>query len=213
MVEPPGDEGLLAAAVEGFLLGASLIVAIGAQNAFVLRQGLERRHVFAVAVACSLSDAVLIAAGVLGLGSLIRQAPSILAVVTLAGAAFLAGYAAVALRRALRPESLRPATGGTASLAATLATCLALTWLNPHVYLDTVVLIGGLSARHASLAAAAFGAGAALASVVWFFALAYGARLLTPLFARRRAWQILDGGIALVMGALALRLVVEAAAG
>ncbi len=197
----------LAAAVEGFLLGASLIIAIGAQNAFVLRQGLQRRHVFAVAAACTVSDALLIAAGVAGLGALVQQNPALLSAVTFVGAAFLVVYGALAARRALRPETLRPAEEAGRSLAATLATCMALTFLNPHVYLDTVVLIGGLSARHAPPASIAFGAGAALSSAVWFFGLAYGARLLAPLFARPLAWRVLDAVIALVMWGIAARLI------
>lgn len=204
------DPALLGAAVEGFFLGASLIVAIGAQNAFVLRQGLERRHVFAVASVCALSDAILIAAGVAGLGTLIQQAPSLLAVVTIGGAAFLIAYGLMSFRRAFRRESLTPTAIGGGGLVAALSTALALTWLNPHVYLDTVVLIGALSARHAPAGAAAFGAGAALASVVWFYGLGYGARLAAPLFARPRAWQVLDVGIALVMWAIAARLIAEA---
>ncbi len=207
------EENLLSGAVEGFLLGASLIIAIGAQNAFVLRQGLVRRHVFAVAAVCSLSDAILIAAGVGGLGSLIPQAPSLLSAVAFAGAVFLAAYAAFSFRRGLRPVTLRPAAEEGAGLAAAVATCLALTWLNPHVYLDTVVLVGGLSSRHAPQAAVAFGVGAAVASVVWFFGLAYGARVMAPLFAKPQAWRVLDFGIAVVMAALAARLVVEAVSG
>ena len=198
------------AAVEGFFLGASLIIAIGAQNAFVLRQGLTRRHVFAVATVCALSDIVLIAAGVAGLGGLVRDAPTLLKVVTLAGAAFLAVYGALAFRRALRPGALLAAEPGEAGLAATLLTCLALTFLNPHVYLDTVVLIGGLSARHAGAAAFAFGGGASLASVLWFYGLAFGARLAAPLFARPTAWRVLDVAIGLVMWAIAARLISEA---
>jgi L-lysine exporter family protein LysE/ArgO len=204
------SDGLAAAALEGFAVGASLIVAIGAQNAFVLRQGLDRRHVFTVATVCTVSDALLIAAGVAGLGALVRAAPAVLTAITLAGAAFLAAYGALALRRALRAERLRPDSGGSAGLMATIAMCLALTWLNPHVYLDTVVLIGALSARHAPAAAAAFGVGAVVASAVWFYGLAYGARLLAPVFARPRAWQILDIAIAVVMWAIAARLVAEA---
>jgi L-lysine exporter family protein LysE/ArgO len=206
VIVPP----LIPAAIEGFLLGASLIVAIGAQNAFVLRQGLERQHVFPVATVCAVSDALLIAAGVAGAGTLIEQAPALLSVATFGGAAFLVAYGALSLRRAVRAEGLRPAAEGRATLAATLATALALTWLNPHVYLDTVVLIGALSARHVPAAAAAFGAGAALASVVWFYGLAYGARLAAPLFASPLAWRILDLLIALVMWGIAARLVVEA---
>jgi len=141
--------GLFSAAAEGFLLGASLIVAIGAQNAFVLRQGLRRRHVFAVATVCALSDAALIAAGIAGLGALVKQSPALLAGVTIAGAGFLSVYGLLSLRRAFRAEVLSPAADESAGLAATVTASLALTFLNPHVYLDTVVLIGGLSARHA----------------------------------------------------------------
>jgi L-lysine exporter family protein LysE/ArgO len=203
---------LAGAAVEGFLLGAGLIIAIGAQNAFVLRQGLTRRHVFAVATACALSDIVLIAAGVAGLGSLVRAYPDVLMVVTLAGAAFLIAYGLLAFRRALAPGRLQAGIDGNGSLRATLATCLALTFLNPHVYLDTVVLVGGLSARHAGDAAPAFGAGAGLASVLWFYGLAYGARLAAPLLALPRAWQVLDVLIGIVMWGIAARLVAGAIA-
>jgi L-lysine exporter family protein LysE/ArgO len=204
------DPSLVPAAIEGLLLGASLIVAIGAQNAFVLRQGLERRHVLAVATVCAVSDALLITAGVAGLGTLVERAPTLLAVATFGGAAFLVAYGALSFRRALQSEELRPAAEGRTTLGGTLATALALTWLNPHVYLDTVVLIGALSARHAPAAAAAFGAGAALASAVWFYGLGYGARVAAPLFASRLAWRILDVLIALVMWGIAARLVVEA---
>ncbi len=204
------DAPFLSAAFEGFLLGASLIVAIGAQNAFVLRQGLAGRHVFAVATVCSLSDLALIAAGVGGLGTLIRQAPSLLTGVTLAGAAFLAVYGLISFRRALRPDTLTPAAAAEPGLAATIVTCLALTFLNPHVYLDTVVLIGGLSARHAGSGAAAFGAGAGLASLAWFYGLAYTARLAAPVLARPRAWRVLDTLIGIVMLAIAARLAGEA---
>lgn len=199
-----------AAALEGFLLGAGLIVAIGAQNAFVLRQGLRREHVFAVTTVCWLSDAALIAVGVAGAGRLVKAHPALLAAVTLAGIAFLAVYGAIAFRRALRPGGLVGTDAPGQPLRATLLTVLALTFLNPHVYLDTVVLVGGLSARHEGSAAAAFAAGAALASVVWFYGLGFGARLLAPLLARPVAWRILDLGIALVMWGIAIRLGWEA---
>lgn len=202
--------GLLAAAVEGLLLGASLIVAIGAQNAFVLRQGLQRRHVFAVATACALCDIVLIAAGVAGLGALVRQHPMLLTAIAILGAAFLFAYGALALRRAFTVESLHAAEAGGADLMTTVATALALSVFNPHVYLDTVVLIGGLSARHPAPANIAFGVGAAAASILWFYSLAYGARLLAPVFARPAAWRALDVLIAVVMWAIAASLVVEA---
>jgi L-lysine exporter family protein LysE/ArgO len=203
------SETFSSAAIEGFLLGASLIVAIGAQNAFVLRQGLQRRHVFWVALVCAVSDAVLIAAGVAGLGSLVRQVPAVLTAVTVLGVVFLVAYGALAARRAWEGEALAASAVEGQTLGAALATCLTFTFLNPHVYLDTVVLIGAVSARHAPPANAAFGIGAALSSAVWFFGLAYGARLIAPLFARRRAWQILDGLIAIVMWAIAARLIGE----
>lgn len=201
---------LLSAAVEGFLLGASLIVAIGAQNAFVLRQGLARRHVFAVATVCALSDLVLIVAGVGGLGTLVRDAPSLLTAVSLAGAVFLAVYGLLSFHRAIRPGALTPADRATGGFTATIAACLALTFLNPHVYLDTVVLIGALSARHPGAGSVAFGAGAGLASLIWFYGLGYGARLAAPVFARPMAWRVLDTLIGLVMLAIAARLVAEA---
>lgn len=183
----------------GFAFGLSLIVAIGAQNAFVLRVGLARRHVAAVVAVCALSDLMLIGAGVAGLGVVIDQHPAVLTVARIAGAAFLIGYAALAIRRAVRPAALavedeRPAV----SLAGAISIALALTWLNPHVYLDTVVLLGSVAAGYDGLRWW-FGAGAMLGSIVWFVALGYGARLLTPLFARPNAWRVLDGMIAAVM--------------
>jgi L-lysine exporter family protein LysE/ArgO len=198
------------AAIEGFLLGAGLIIAIGAQNAFVLRQGLKREHVFAVATVCSLSDALLIAVGVAGMGELIKTSPVLLTVITVAGIVFLATYGAIAFLRALRPGRLEAAESRTQSLGATLLTALALTFLNPHVYLDTVVLVGGLSARHEGPSAVAFAVGAAAASVVWFYGLGFGARLLAPLLARPAAWRLLDLAIAIVMWGIAIRLGVEA---
>jgi L-lysine exporter family protein LysE/ArgO len=201
-----------AAAVEGFLLGAGLIIAIGAQNAFVLRQGLKREHVFAVATVCSLSNALLIAVGVAGMGELVKASPALLTLVTVAGIAFLAAYGAIAFFRALRPGRLEAAASRRQGLGATLLTALALTFLNPHVYLDTVVLIGGLSARHEGAAAVAFAVGAAAASAVWFYGLGFGARLLAPLLARPAAWRLLDLGIAVVMWGIAIRLAVEALA-
>jgi L-lysine exporter family protein LysE/ArgO len=201
-----------AAAVEGFVLGAGLIIAIGAQNAFVLRQGLKREHVFAVATVCWLSDALLIAVGVAGIGGLVKASPTLLTLVTVAGVAFLAAYGAIAFFRALRPGRLEAAASRRQGLGATIITALALTFLNPHVYLDTVVLIGGLSARHDGAGPAAFAAGASLASIVWFYGLAFGAALLAPVFRRPSAWRILDLFIAVVMWGIAFRLLLEAAA-
>lgn len=200
---------LFGTATEGFLLGEGLIIAIGAQNAFVLRQGLARHHVFAVATLCAVSDAVLISAGVAGLGSLAMAKPALLARVTLSGALFLAAYGSLAFWRAARPGRLVPAERSETRLAATLMTALAFTFLNPHVYLDTVVLIGALSARYRSWPAAIFGGGAAAASVVWFYGLGFGARLVAPVFSRPGAWRALDLGIGVVMWVIAGRLVAE----
>lgn len=188
-------------------------MAIGAQNAFVLRQGLQRRHVAAVATVCALCDIGLIAAGVAGLGTLVQRHPALLAAITVVGAVFLFAYGALALRRALGVEELRAAGMTDAGLATAVATALALTLFNPHVYLDTVVLIGGLSARHAPPANVAFGVGAAAASVVWFYGLGYGARLLAPFFARPAAWRVLDVLVAIVMWAIAASLAIEALRG
>ncbi|MDQ0470683.1 LysE/ArgO family amino acid transporter [Labrys wisconsinensis] len=196
----------------GFLVGAGLIVAIGAQNAFVLRQGLLRRHVLPVVAICAAADAALIAAGVAGLGSLVTASPLLLALARLGGALFLAAYGLMALRRAFRSESLRGEGEAAPTLGAALAACLAFTFLNPHVYLDTVVLIGALSGRFAGTAKLAYGLGAATASLVWFSALGFGARLLAPVFARPLAWRILDLAVAAIMLLIAARLAAEAMA-
>lgn len=197
---------LLTTIVTGLLSGLSLIVAIGAQNAFVLRQGLIRRHVGPVVLVCAASDAVLIVAGVAGIGAVIRHAPVTLTVVRWVGAVFLFGYAAWALRRAWRARAgLNAEAGVAASLRATLLTCLALTWLNPHVYLDTVLLLGSLAQNTGNRWL--FAAGAIVASVAWFSALGYGSRFARPLLQRPAAWVVLDGVIAAVMILLAVRLV------
>jgi L-lysine exporter family protein LysE/ArgO len=192
--------------LSGFFLGGSLIVAIGAQNAFILRQGLLRQHVFVLCLICALSDALLIAAGVAGLGTLIARSPMLIRVVTVGGALFLFAYAILAFRRAIHPEVLKAAREGGGTLQAAIAACLAFTFLNPHVYLDTVLLIGSISATHEGAARAAFGVGAAAASFVWFFGLGYGARLLQPFFARPAAWRVLDILIGLVMAAIGITL-------
>lgn len=198
---------VFSAAIAGFLLGASLIIAIGAQNAFILRQGLLRQHVFILSLICALSDALLIAAGVAGLGTLISQSPKLITAVTIGGALFLFSYAIIAFRRALKPEVLKAANTGEARLGPAIAACLAFTFLNPHVYLDTVVLLGSLSAAYEGQARLAFGLGAATASFVWFFGLGYGARLLEPVFARPASWRVLDFLIGAVMSAIGLSLV------
>lgn len=197
---------VLAAGISGFFLGASLIIAIGAQNAFILRQGLMRRHVFVLCLICALADALLIAAGVASLGTLIARSPGLITAVTIGGTIFLLSYAVLAARRAWRPKALQAADHGTASLGAAIGACLAFTFLNPHVYLDTVILLGSLSSAYDGMARFAFGAGAALSSFVWFFSLGYGARLLQPVFARPAAWRVLDLLIAVIMAAIALGL-------
>jgi len=200
---------LASAAATGALLGGSLIVAIGAQNAFVLRQGLQRQHVGPLVLFCASCDAVLMALGVAGLGAVIGQAPLLSALLTWGGAVFLAVYAALAARRALRPGALAAAVAAPLSRRQVLAQAAGFTLLNPHVYLDTVVLVGALGAQQPAPLRPAFVAGAALASLVWFSALGYGARLLAPLLARPQAWRWLEGGIALTMAALSAGLVVH----
>lgn len=196
----------LAPAVAGLGFGLSLIVAIGAQNAYVLRQGLRREHIGGVVALCVASDAVLIAAGVAGLGSLVSQAPRVLTVVQVVGGLFLLGYAAVAARRALRPGVLVPdAVLAPRPRREVLTTGLALTWLNPHVYLDTVLLLGTVAGTHGS-GRWAFGAGAVVGSALWFSALGHGARLLRPVFARAAAWRVLDVLIATTMTVIAISL-------
>ena len=198
------------AALAGFLTGASLIVAIGAQNAFVLRQGLSRHHVLLVVAVCAVSDLVLILAGVAGVGALVQRAPLVLVVVRYAGAAFLLGYGLLAARRALRGGQLDPAAARELSARGVLAAALAFTWLNPHVYLDTVLLVGSVASTHGARGRWWFAVGACLASVTWFTLLGYGARGLAPVFRHRLAWRVLDAGIAVVMLALAVSLLVRA---
>ena len=198
------DAALAVASGLGF--GLSLIVAIGAQNAFVLRQGLLRQHVLPVVAVCAVSDAVLIVAGIAGLGSLLDLAPWLVDVMRVAGAAFLLTYAALAARRAWRPGAIDArADGGGTALWPVVTTAVALTWLNPHVYLDTVVLLGSVAGTHGD-ERWWFGVGAVLASVVWFSALGFGARLLQPVFARPSSWRVLDAIIAVVMVLIAATL-------
>lgn len=196
----------LGAAGTGFALSATLIIAIGAQNAFVLRQGLKREHVGPIVAWCASSDALLMAAGVLGLGRLITLWPSLAQTMTLLGALFLVGYGLRALYLALRPKPLTPGPGPALSLAAALSQAAAFTLLNPHVYLDTVVLVGAVGSAQPAELRPAFLIGAAGASVAWFSLLGYGARLLAPWFARPSAWRWLDAGIGLTMLLLAALL-------
>ena len=220
-------------ALLGMLTGLSLIVAIGAQNAFVLRLGIEGRNrvIAPVVLICALSDAVLILAGVLGMGALVKTAPVAMVVVRILGAAFLIGYAVFAARRALRPGALvvadEPATpvagaagtGGSATMVSSrigsatrtgtkvaIGTALALTWLNPHVYLDTVVFLGAVASQQTPAERWWWAGGAMLASLLWFAGLGFGARLLRPVFARPGAWRVLDALIAVVMLLLGLKL-------
>lgn len=189
----------------GFALSFSLILAIGAQNAFVLRHGLRREHVLPIVLTCGLSDAVLIILGVAGFGQIAATVPMFETVMRYGGAAFLILYGAQNARSAWRGGAvLETSDTSAAPLKRTLATLLALTFLNPHVYLDTVVLIGSISAQYDSRPW--FGAGAVLASVSFFFILGYGARLLGPLFASPSAWRILDALIALTMWIIAYSL-------
>jgi L-lysine exporter family protein LysE/ArgO len=213
---------VLSPVLAGIGLGFSLIVAIGAQNLFVLRQGLRREHVFVVAAICAISDAALNALGVSGVGLVLHAVPWLIDVVRWAGAAFLVGYGIMAARRAWRPsgqalavtaaeaEADRPSTPTATTtrtrLMPVVATCLALTWLNPHVYLDTVFLLGTVANSHGD-DRWLFAAGAMLASVVWFFGLAYGARFLGRWLSTPRAWRILDAVIAVVMIGLGVSLV------
>lgn len=204
-------------AVAGLLTGLTLIVAIGAQNAFVLRQGLARSYVGPVVAVCAVSDVVLVVAGVAGIGTLVTRAGWAVDAVRWFGVAFLLWYAAGSLRRAYRPEPLGPAVNGpgaTESRRAVLLRAVALTWLNPHVYLDTVLLLGSVAATHAAAhdsrgAQWWFAAGACLASMAWFSGLGYGARLLAPLLTSPRAWQVLE----LLVGATMLLVAVRLATG
>lgn len=192
----------------GVGIGLSLIVAIGAQNAFVLRQGIARRHVALVVAICAVSDAVLITAGVAGVGAVVDRLPVLVTVVTVAGAVFLLTYGALAFRRALRPSALVLGDDRAMASRRTVAlTALALTWLNPHVYLDTMVFLGSVANRETGSGRWWFAAGAVVASLVWFTALGVGARFLTPVFARPGAWRVLDLAVGVVMVVIAVVLI------
>ena len=193
--------------IAGFALGFSLILAIGAQNAFILRQGLRREHVFILCLSCAVSDAVLIGAGVAGFGTLAQTVPWFETVMRYGGAAFLTWYGLRSLGSAWQGGAMMEiGNGQRTSLKTALLTVLAFTWLNPHVYLDTVVLIGSISAQYDDRLG--FALGAMTSSFVFFFSLGYGAGVLSPVFTRPRAWQVLDAGIGVVMLGIALKLVV-----
>lgn len=198
----------------GLALGLSLIIAIGAQNVFLLRQGLRREHVLPIVLVCALSDAVLIVIGVAGLGYLVERAPWVLVVARWAGGLFLIAYGLLAARRAWRPAEQGLVAEGRRDaprprLRPALLTALALTWLNPHVYLDTVLTLGAIAATHGD-ARWGFAAGAVLASFVWFSALGFGARGLGRWLSTPRSWRILDAGIAVVMIGLGIALILPA---
>ncbi|MCW7941230.1 amino acid transporter [Streptomyces hygroscopicus] len=199
----------LASLAAGFGTGLSLIVVIGAQNAFVLRQGIRRDAVLAVVGICALSDALLIALGVGGVGAVVVAWPAALTAVGLTGGVFLLGYGALAARRAFRPSALRVEGESERSRRRAVLTCLAMTWLNPHVYLDTVFLLGSIAAGHGSLRWT-FGLGAALASLCWFASLGFGARLLGRFLARPSSWRLLDALVAATMIATGGMLIVGA---
>lgn len=203
-----GDTAALGAVyVQGLALGLGLIVAIGAQNAFVLRQGLRREHVGPVVLLCAVADALLIVGGVFGMAQALGEQPLLARALALGGAVFLAGYGWRALRRAAQPQSLQAAAGGPGlSRSAALAQAAAFTLLNPHVYLDTVLLVGSIGAQQPPALQGWFAAGASSASLLWFSALGFGARWLAPWFARPRAWQVLDALIGLTLCTLAVLL-------
>ena len=200
---------VLAAALAGLGFGLSLIVAIGAQNAYVLRQGLRKEHVFVIVAICAVSDALLIALGVAGLGAIIQQLEWLLLLIELVGGLFLCTYGVMAAKRAWKPEVLNTDTGGKAvSLKVAAGTALALTYLNPHVYLDTVLLLGSIAGTYEANRWW-FAAGAMLGSVIWFSTLGFGARLLDPVFKKPSAWRVLDAIIAVVMFSLGMSLLVS----
>jgi L-lysine exporter family protein LysE/ArgO len=191
----------------GITLGGSLIIAIGAQNTYVLRQGLRREHVGAVVFVCALIDVLLMSAGVAGLGAAVTERPRLLDALAIGGACVLAAYAVAAFRRAWRPQALQAVAGGGAQpVGLVLSQVLGISLLNPHVYLDTVVLVGAVGARQAAGTQGAFLIGAGLASCLWFAGLGFGARGLAPLFARPVAWRVLDLGVGLTMSWIASRL-------
>lgn len=201
---------VLAASFAGFIASAGLIIAIGAQNAFVLRQGLKRQQVGMVVAVCAFGDIALIVLGVAGIGALVQQWPALLQVLRYAGAAFLGVYGLMAAQRAWRGAGALKAQGEEpASRRRVLLTCLAFTFLNPHVYLDTMILLGSLSTRYPGALRWAFALGACLASVIWFSSLGYGARWLQPVFRTPRAWRVLDACIAVFMLALCGLLLVR----
>lgn len=201
---------MITSALIGFGSGLSLIMAIGAQNAFVLQQGIRRQHVLPVVLICGLTDALLELLGIAGIGFVVERAPIAIEIIRWGGVAFLLWYAWGAIRRAMAPSAMTAAGTNAGSLRRTILACLAITYLNPHVYLDTMILMGSLGNAQGDPERWWFWVGGAVASVTWFAALGYGARLLTGVFARPRAWQILDWVVALTMLVIAGRLILDA---
>ena len=199
---------MLNAILAGLALGLGLIVAIGAQNAFVIRQGVLNAHVLWICLFCALSDTVLIWAGVLGLGVVLEALPWLVPVMTYGGAAFLVWYGVKALQRAAKPQTLGDAANPTTSLLKALALCALFTWANPHVYLDTVVFVGSIANARPPGEQYPFALGASLASFFWFFALGYGAKALRGPLSKPLVWRIIDGAIAAIMFYLAYKLLV-----
>jgi L-lysine exporter family protein LysE/ArgO len=197
----------LADYISGFSLGFSLILAIGAQNAYVLKMGLRKQHIFAICTVCAVSDAALIAAGVVGFGSIVDGFPVIEDAIRFAGAGFLFVYGSQSFLSAWRGGEALLASGQSSGLFTSVLTCLALTWFNPHVYLDTVVLIGAVAVQHSHRLS--FGLGAVSASFVFFFSLGFGARLLAPLFERPLAWQVMDGLVGGLMWVIGVSLLFD----
>jgi L-lysine exporter family protein LysE/ArgO len=194
--------------ISGFLSGAVLIIAIGAQNSFVLRQGIRREHVLPIVLACALADIFLIAAGIAGVGTLIQSAPMLLTLTRYSGAVFLVVYGCIAAKRALNPDVVDFNAEVGSSLGVAMTTCAAFTFLNPHVYLDTVILLGSLANQRGESARWYFWAGASTASITWFFSLGFGARFLSPLFNQPTSWRILDSLIAATMFSLGFMLLI-----
>ena len=193
----------------GFSLGLSLILAIGSQNAFLFKQGLRKQHVFLACLICAVSDALLIMLGVLGFGAVVKQFPEIEKIARFGGAAFLFTYAFYSFRSAWKnTHMLEPAGASSSTLGKTVLVCLALTWLNPHVYLDTVVLLGSVSTQYEE-ANQAFALGAMGASFLFFFSLGYGARLLSPMFQQPLAWKVLELFVGFIMLSIAISLIVS----
>lgn len=200
---------MVTALLKGFGMGAGLIVAIGAQNAFVLSSALRNQHVFIVAALCILIDAVLIVAGIWGLGALIQQSPALLQVATWGGALFLFVYGCLAFRRALHPSQLSANSSTVTTVQSAVLTTLTLSLLNPHVYLDTVILLGSIGGQLPKPQPTWFALGAVLASLSWFSVLAWGGRRLAPWFANPHSWRVLDMLVGLTMWTIALSLVIS----